>query len=83
MFARVFNSKKQGQIVVMRTASEELEPEVRFHFKPKNLGVCTISATYPTSEEADQAFKNVDLEAAEQMTRDVAFPVSDYFNQEG
>ena len=83
MFSKTFNSQKHGQIVVMRAASEYLEPEIRVHFKPKHLGICTITSQYESSEEADVEFEKVDQQRAEKVVAEAVFPASDFLGGEG
>ena len=68
-FVKLFDSSEFGKIVVMETSSEERIPQVKFYFKPGNLNVCTLSASFAEWETADEYMDVMDLALAEGVVR--------------
>jgi len=65
MFAKLYETQKHGQILVMLDSdTEESTPEVRFFVQPKGLGVCSFAMGFEDSqdgwENAETAFEKVD-----------------------
>lgn len=44
-FAKLFETEEHGQILV-KIASNDKGPEVRFYYKPEGLGVCSIALEF-------------------------------------
>ena len=69
-FAKLFNSIKVGQILVLNSTDE---PKVEIHFKPECLGVCNIGMEFNKGdlsekeqyEKADEYFNKITLEKVE------------------
>jgi len=51
MFAKIFETEKYGQILVKFDESDENTPEIRFYFKPTDMGVCSLAAQYKDTEK--------------------------------
>lgn len=70
-FAKIFESKKVGQILVKMDVDEESRPEVRYYFQPKDLGVCSMAFSFSDDDAghdlAEAAFEASDLEKAERV----------------
>lgn len=67
-FAKLFNTKEHGQIVVIMQANDEDKPEVRFFFKPEDLGVCSVAPSFDDSDvgwdACEQFFDSINEEQA-------------------
>lgn len=67
-FAKLFNTKEHGQIVVIMQSNDEDKPEVRYFFKPEGLGVCSTALAFNDSDagwdECEQFFDSIDEEQA-------------------
>lgn len=48
-FAKLFETEEHGQILV-KIDSVDGCPEVRFYFKPENLGVCSVALEFQDSD---------------------------------
>lgn len=46
MFAKMFETLRHGQIVVMKRQGPRGEPEIRAFAEPKGLGVCEFAVRY-------------------------------------
>jgi len=72
-FARIFDSRLYGCILVQRETNEDGRPQVRFTYRVKDDDFMTASSalTYPNTEAgenlADIALRKVDLDAADAM----------------
>ena len=61
-FAKLYETKELGQILVKLDQNEESLPEIRYFFEPENLGVCSMAISFKDSETAwDNAEKVFDL----------------------
>lgn len=61
-FARLYETKELGQILVKLDQNEESLPEIRYFFEPENLGVCSMAISFKDSETAwDNAERVFDL----------------------
>ena len=76
-FAKLFQSEKYGQLVVIMQGSDSGQPQLRIFMQPPSYGVCSMGLQYEDSDsgwdkcEAD--FEKIDLTWAEsrvQMTFD-------------
>ena len=69
MFAKLFYSDQYGQILVKFDDGDN-GPEVRFYFKPNNLGVCSCALEFTDDEKdiawdkAETAFNKIDYDSA-------------------
>jgi len=67
-FARIFDTKEVGQILIKVDADDDGAPEVRYFFSPENLGVCSMAFSFKDSdsgwEMADKLFEQVTEEKA-------------------
>lgn len=65
-FAKLFETKEYGQILIMLDTGEDAAPEVRFSFTPANLGICSIALQFKDTDEgwdkAEEAFNGFDSE---------------------
>lgn len=65
MFAKLYDTKECGQILVKIDTSDVGAPEVRYFFEPENLGVCSIAITFNGDDDkqwdnAERTFEAVD-----------------------
>jgi len=51
MFAKLFETKKYGQILVK--IDDDDGPEVRYYFEPKGLGVCSMALSFTDDDKGD------------------------------
>ena len=59
-FAKLYETEKYGQLLVKLDTGAQGEPEIRFYFEPKGLGVCSYSLEYPNNwDTAEAAFECV------------------------
>lgn len=71
-FAKLFESEKVGQILVLNSTDE---PKVEIHFKPEVLGVCNMAIEFNKCDlSEDEQYKKAD-EYFEQVTIDKVEPV--------
>lgn len=70
-FAKLFNTKEHGQIVVIMQTNDEDKPEVRFFFVPEGLGVCSFASSFNNSdagwEACEKFFDSIDEEQAAKL----------------
>jgi hypothetical protein len=50
MFAKLYETHS-GQILVKADSDEDSKPEVRFYFKPENLGVCSMAVSFADTDD--------------------------------
>lgn len=74
-FAKLF--ERDGVQVLVKKDSvpdEDAGAEIRFYFKPDELGVCSVSISFPDTDEgwdaADMAFDRVDEDIAFDAIKD-------------
>ena len=74
MFAKLYETHL-GQILVKADADEESKPEVRFYFKPENLGVCSMAVSFDDTDEGwdkqESFFNTMSQEKAVEVVNDV------------
>jgi hypothetical protein len=66
-FAKVFNVKRYGQIVVLKKQNDEGAPELRFYCHPEGYGVCTFSLGWNddnSEARVEEAFKQIVMREA-------------------
>lgn len=70
MFAKLFDTEEHGQILAKVDSGED-GPEVRFYFKPENLGVCSLAISAKDNEDGwkfiDETFEKITVESATKM----------------
>jgi uncharacterized protein YkuJ len=59
MFAKLFDTKEHGQILVKIDTDAESNPEVRYYFEPKGLGVCTMAISHEDTDEGWKVIESV------------------------
>lgn len=68
MFAKLYESKEYGQVLVMLDTGDDGTPCVSFYAEPEGFGVCSISSKFKDTEEgwdkAEAFFEKVDDEIA-------------------
>jgi hypothetical protein len=68
-FAKIFESDKYGQIAAINYEEENGNPAIQLFFKPKILGVCKLSISFPDTnnglDKCDQSFNSLTVELAE------------------
>lgn len=52
-FAKIYDNKRYGQIVIMMKQNDGGAPEIRFFFQPEGYGVCDFSIGF-NDESADE-----------------------------
>lgn len=74
MFAKLYETHL-GQILVKADTDEESKPEVRFYFKPENLGVCSMAVSFDDTDEGwdkqESLFNTMNQEKALEVVNDV------------
>ena len=71
-FAKLFNSEKVGQILILNSTDE---PKVEIHFKPECLGICNIGMEFNKGDlsedeqykKADEYFEKITLDKVESV----------------
>lgn len=68
-FAKIFESEKYGQLLVLRDDNDDLEPQVKLTMDPDmdGIGLCYASITFETEESQQTAFSQFSLRTAERM----------------
>ena len=68
-FAKLFESEKYGQILVIKSTDDTEKPEIKFSCEPEGFGVCSIGAKFANTDEGwanrDSQFDKITLERAE------------------
>jgi hypothetical protein len=86
-FAKLFESEKYGQLVVILQSADEGNPEIRLFFKPSGLGVCSIAASFKDDSEqswesCEKIFNDFTIETAEGMAAQAAMELEEYSSVE-
>lgn len=66
-FAKVFNVKRYGQIVVLKKQNDEGAPELRFFCQPEGYGVCSFALGWNddnSETRVHQAFEQIVMREA-------------------
>lgn len=68
-FAKIFESEKYGQLLVLRDDNDDLEPQVKLTMDPdmEGIGLCSASITFETEESQQTSFSQFSLRTAERM----------------
>ncbi|WP_395504679.1 hypothetical protein [Ectopseudomonas hydrolytica] len=72
-FAKLFDYSDIGQVLVKLDTNDQAEAEVRFYFKPENLGICSVALSgFPGTDDdqwqqAETGFNNIDAAAAHEL----------------
>jgi len=78
MFAKLYDTDKNGQILVKADMNEEGGPEIRFYFKPEELGVCSVAMAFNDNDKGWAEQERVFMEMTEEYaSRIVAAAQSD------
>jgi hypothetical protein len=72
-FAKVFEVKRLGQIVIMKKQTEIGAPELRFFFQPEGFGVCEFAIGFNDQDASESRFD----EAYREMTPQIATEIID------
>ena len=68
-FAKIFQSEKFEQLVVIMQGSVDDHPEIRIFMKPAGYGVCSVALQYEDSDsgwdKCEANFEKFDLAQAE------------------
>lgn len=75
-FAKIFETKEYGQILVTKDIDDNGDPAIIFSVKPDELGVCKLSSSYKDTDNGrmiqNKTFDDCDIETAKQAA-DVVF----------
>ena len=83
-FAKLYETEKYGQILVMKNHAGEDGPEVAFHFEPEHqdLGVCAVRIGFPETDQGhdgcDKLFEEINQERAEGAVYSATKEISDF-----
>jgi hypothetical protein len=72
-FAKVFEVKRLGQIIIMKKQTEIGAPELRFFFQPEGFGVCEFAIGFNDQDASESRFD----EAYREMTPQIATEIID------
>jgi hypothetical protein len=72
-FAKVFEVKRLGQIIIMKKQTEIGAPELRFFFQPEGFGVCEFAIGFNDEDATESRFS----EAFNEMTPQIATEIID------
>ncbi len=53
-FAKVFDNKRYGQIVVMKEHGQDGEPMMKFYCQPEGFGICSFCIGWGEGQNADK-----------------------------
>ena len=74
-FAKLFQSEKYGQLVVIMQGSDDGRPELRIFMQPSGYGVCSMGLQYEDSDsgwgKCEANFEKADLAWAERMVQPI------------
>lgn len=72
-FAKLYRSRKYGQILAIRQDDDDDTPQIAFHAKPDGLGVCQSVLSYANDEfgkaVANRKFQTLDIDTAERAVK--------------
>jgi hypothetical protein len=72
-FAKIFENKRLGQVIIMKKQTELGAPELRFFFQPEGFGVCEFAIGFNDQDATESRF----AEAYEEMTPQIAYEIID------
>ena len=72
-FAKIFENKRLGQVIIMKKQTELGAPELRFFFQPEGFGVCEFAIGFNDQDASESRFE----EAYNEMTPQIAYEIID------
>ena len=72
-FAKVYENKRFGQIIIMKKQTEIGAPELRFYFQPEGFGVCEFAIGFNDQDASESRFD----QAFHEMTPQIATEIID------
>ena len=72
-FAKIFENKRLGQVIIMKKQTELGAPELRFFFQPEGFGVCEFAIGFNDQDASESRF----AEAYDEMTPQNAYEIID------
>jgi hypothetical protein len=72
-FAKIFENKRLGQVIIMKKQTELGAPELRFFFQPEGFGVCEFAIGFNDQDASESRF----AEAYDEMTPQIAYEIID------
>jgi len=72
-FAKIFENKRLGQVIIMKKQTELGAPELRFFFQPEGFGVCEFAIGFNDQDATESRFE----EAYNEMTPQIAYEIID------
>jgi hypothetical protein len=74
-FAKLFESKKYGQLCVIKDTNDESDPTLVVYCEPNDLGTCSSSISWNDNDQGwdkrDEIFNKLTLEQAESIAYQV------------
>jgi hypothetical protein len=70
-FAKVFDVKRFGQIIIMKKQTELGAPEVRFFFQPDGFGVCEFAIGFTDDDASESKFNAAFSEMTPQIATEI------------
>lgn len=74
-FAKLFETEKYGQILVIKNKDDDGFPQVQFNVYPKNMGICASAIGFPKTSQGwsdqDACFDSVDEQTAVNAVYDI------------
>lgn len=74
-FAKVYDNKRYGQVVILKKQTEGGAPELRFYFQQEVGGVCEFSIGFHDEDASESRFE----QAFNEMTPQIAVEIIDGF----
>jgi hypothetical protein len=72
-FAKIFENKRLGQVIIMKKQTDLGAPEIRFFFQPEGFGVCEFAIGFNDQDASESRF----AEAYDEMTPQIAYEIID------
>jgi hypothetical protein len=70
-FAKIFENKRLGQVIIMKKQTELGAPELRFFFQPEGFGVCEFAIGFNDQDASESRY----AEAYDEMTPQIAYEI--------
>lgn len=70
-FAKIFENKRLGQVIIMKKQTDLGAPEIRFFFQPEGFGVCEFAIGFNDQDASESRF----AEAYDEMTPQIAYEI--------